>query len=223
MLNLKDNPVTVVNQLVAGGKAEALSTHMQVISDSLRELGKGLHKALDPRSAQCVSITGLVDEAAVEKQISEDTFTPDTCVNKAILAQVLYATSTIADLAGSWSRAFARTNINQNFVNQMNEGIFFGQMTDEEYRSKIVNNKDKTSPWSTSTKPESGFGGNQRGGGRGGRGGRGRGGKQGSYDQDFSHTGGWANRGGSNWDICPQQKGVHGRYAKPLCYPAKAK
>eukprot|EP00919_Chromeraceae_sp_WS-2016_P066460 GHVR01157184.1.p1 GENE.GHVR01157184.1~~GHVR01157184.1.p1 ORF type:complete len:203 (-),score=5.95 GHVR01157184.1:255-863(-) len=191
MLNLKDNPVTVVAQLTAGGKAEALANHMQVVSYSLRGLGQGLHKTLDPRSAQCISVTGLVDEAQVEKQITEDTFKADTSVNKAILAQVLYATSTIADLASSWSRAFARTNINQNFVNQMNEGIFFGQMSDEEYRSKIVNNKDKTSPWTTSVKQESGFGGN----GRGNRGNRGNRGKPNSYDNDFTHTGGWANRG----------------------------
>eukprot|EP00919_Chromeraceae_sp_WS-2016_P014887 GHVR01034916.1.p1 GENE.GHVR01034916.1~~GHVR01034916.1.p1 ORF type:complete len:330 (-),score=20.31 GHVR01034916.1:270-1259(-) len=188
MVNLKDNPVTVVAQLVSGGKAEAQAHHAQVISDSLRGLGKGLHRALDPRSAQCISVTGVVDDVQVEKQIADDSFRSESSINKAILAQVLYATSTLADLMGSWSRAYSRTNINQNYVNIMNEGIFFGQMSDEEYRAKIVNNKDKVSPW-TASKQE-GFGngnkgnnnnnrGNNRGNRGGGRGNRG----GGSYDQ----------------------------------------
>eukprot|EP00919_Chromeraceae_sp_WS-2016_P045150 GHVR01107615.1.p1 GENE.GHVR01107615.1~~GHVR01107615.1.p1 ORF type:complete len:263 (+),score=17.54 GHVR01107615.1:238-1026(+) len=142
-LNLRINPVSVVMSLGTTGKAEALAAHHSICAETARGLGVSIHEALSLTERKYIRQSGEVDIQALRAAVTDQEFTEAVPMPTALMAHIIYALNNLADISIAWERIFERTNMNTNVHTVLQEGIFFAQMTEEEYHTKVVNSKDR--------------------------------------------------------------------------------
>eukprot|EP00919_Chromeraceae_sp_WS-2016_P045155 GHVR01107623.1.p2 GENE.GHVR01107623.1~~GHVR01107623.1.p2 ORF type:complete len:299 (+),score=29.02 GHVR01107623.1:51-947(+) len=142
-LNLRVNPISVIMSLGTTGKAEALATHHSVCAETARGLGVALHTALGKEERRFIKQSGDVDTQALKLAVTANEFNDVVLIPTALVAHMIYSLNALADINIAWERIFERTNLNTNVHTVLQEGIFFAQMSEEEYHTKVVNNKDK--------------------------------------------------------------------------------
>eukprot|EP00919_Chromeraceae_sp_WS-2016_P001819 GHVR01004399.1.p1 GENE.GHVR01004399.1~~GHVR01004399.1.p1 ORF type:complete len:521 (-),score=60.06 GHVR01004399.1:569-2131(-) len=167
-----------------------------------RGLGVALYSALSKDERKYIKQSGDVDTQALKSSIALDEFTEVVPMPTALVAHMIYALNNLADISIAWERIFERTNMNTNVHTVLQEGIFFAQMSEEEYHTKVVNSKDKLPSQAdqrnqaSSSNNRGGFGNNKAGKGNY---------KGFNYDPNFYKKKG--NESGNQWD---------NKYEKPL-------